>query len=600
MKRTNRLFTALILVASEIVCAASLAARTQQSPEPGQDQLAAIRSAKTVRIVVRLNPLRLAPNLPFSGVVARLVGHAGLKVVDSGADLTLNVEANVQSTYHFKYTQPEKGKPTKEVTPTGTTMRGVLRFDGANGVSLFSRPFEAFANDESPSSLYQAMNSFSLTTLESLAKVYGPRTLISALKDDELRWQASSLLKRMGAVDALIAALKDDDARTRVDAATVFMDLQDPRAVEPLIAALKDVNADVRAAVVAALSYLKDPRVIESLIPVLKDESKKVRLYVASAFERAKDPRVFEPLLAALKDPSLEVRGRVAMALASQKDPRALGALLQALRELKSNESGSPAGNQEALVVRGEVRRAINQMVEGSKDPVVVEQLAVALKDPDIDVRLAAFSALAKLEAIDHLINTSKDEDKSVRTAAVQFFGQTKDPRAVGPLITAAQDSDKEIRRIAVLGLQKFKDARSVEPLINLLKEEDPNTSAQAAYALGEIRDARAVEPLLAAMGSPNERLRSSAAEALGKVKDPRAVDQLIAALKDQSSSVRLRAAGALGEIKDQRAIEPLIPMLKDQFSRWDAAEALKKITGQDFGTDHGKWNDWWQKSKGK
>lgn len=590
---------AMAVLAALWLGSSALAIPTQQPSEPGKDQLEAIRSAKTVRIVVKVTPAKLAPNLPFKSVAEKLLSHAGLKAVESGADLTLHIEGRVESTYQFKYTQPEKGKPTSSVTPTGTTLEGLFRFERAGGPTLYSSPFKAYENDESESSLYQAMQSFSLSMLESIGKVFGPRTLVTALKDNDVRWQAITVLRRMGAVEALIAALRDEDARTRLEAAKALGEIGNPSAVEPLIAALKDVNAEVRGAAVVSLSYMKDPRVVEPLIAVLKDESKQVRLYAAGALGRAKDPRAIEPLVAALKDQAVEVRGRAAAGLGSLKDPRTLGALIQALRELKDRESSAPAEKQEVMAARNEVRSAINQLLEGTKDPAVVEQLAMALKDEDVEVRLVAVSALAKMEAFDQLATTLKDENKRVRTAAVQFFAQTKDARAVEPLIAAMQDSDNEIRRIAVLGLTRIKDARVVEPLISALKEEDPNTPMYAAYTLGELRDPRAVEPLIVALGSPNERLRSAAAEALGKIKDARAAERLIAALKDQSSPVRLRAAGALGEIKDARATEPLITMLKDPINQWDAAEALKKITGQDFGTDHGKWKQWWEKNKG-
>lgn len=48
--------------------------------------------------------------------------------------------------------------------------------------------------------------------------------------------------------------------------------------------------------------------------------------------------------------------------------------------------------------------------------------------------------------------------------------------------------------------------------------------------------------------------------------------------------------------------IETLIFVLKDKdwFVRKAAAEALRNITGQDFGQDHDRWNSWWQENKEK
>jgi HEAT repeat protein len=79
-------------------------------------------------------------------------------------------------------------------------------------------------------------------------------------------------------------------------------------------------------------------------------------------------------------------------------------------------------------------------------------------------------------------------------------------------------------------------------------------------------------------------------------------VEPLIAALRDKNANVREEVAGALRRTKDPRAIEPLIASLKDEDSdvRHNAARALKKVTGQDFGQDPEKWQEWWEENKDK
>ena len=88
----------------------------------------------------------------------------------------------------------------------------------------------------------------------------------------------------------------------------------------------------------------------------------------------------------------------------------------------------------------------------------------------------------------------------------------------------------------------------------------------------------------------------------LGELRDTRAIEALIAALKDEKGLVRSSATEALGEIKDPRAIEPLIAALRDEgwLVRQSATKALAKITGQDFGQDVIKWQEWWEKNKAK
>jgi hypothetical protein len=60
-------------------------------------------------------------------------------------------------------------------------------------------------------------------------------------------------------------------------------------------------------------------------------------------------------------------------------------------------------------------------------------------------------------------------------------------------------------------------------------------------------------------------------------------------------------AALALAKIgKFEPAVESLITALrhKDEIVRMNASEALKEITGKDFGDDPLKWQRWWDQNK--
>jgi hypothetical protein len=57
-----------------------------------------------------------------------------------------------------------------------------------------------------------------------------------------------------------------------------------------------------------------------------------------------------------------------------------------------------------------------------------------------------------------------------------------------------------------------------------------------------------------------------------------------------------------LGKLGDPRAIDPLVALLSDSSSYflWASVEALKKLTGQDFGNNPAKWQAWWEQNKRK
>ena len=78
--------------------------------------------------------------------------------------------------------------------------------------------------------------------------------------------------------------------------------------------------------------------------------------------------------------------------------------------------------------------------------------------------------------------------------------------------------------------------------------------------------------------------------------------ERFIEDLKSKYPNVRARAASSLGSTKDERAVEALIEALDDDDKtvQWNAAGALNKITGENFGIFAFKWWKWWKEEKGE
>ncbi|MCX7941864.1 MAG: HEAT repeat domain-containing protein [Dictyoglomaceae bacterium] len=143
-------------------------------------------------------------------------------------------------------------------------------------------------------------------------------------------------------------------------------------------------------------------------------------------------------------------------------------------------------------------------------------------------------------------------------------------------------------------------ELKGIYSLFPALKDRDFYVRMGAVKTLGELKDKRTLELLISVLEDRNWNVRLEAVKALGELKDKRAVEPLVSALGDDHWNVRVEAVKSLGELKDKRAVEPLISALKekDLYIRKIIAEVLHKITGQNFGEDHKKWLDWWQKSK--
>ena len=121
------------------------------------------------------------------------------------------------------------------------------------------------------------------------------------------------------------------------------------------------------------------------------------------------------------------------------------------------------------------------------------------------------------------------------------------------------------------------------------------------------------VQKEISRLASPKVQERGQAVQALGRMgaRAAPAVPALIKALPDRGkvpkkvgttratawTNVGSEAAHALTQIGPP-AVPHLIEALKDEnwLIQGRALWSLRRITGQDFGKDHQKWRQWWEK----
>jgi len=145
-------------------------------------------------------------------------------------------------------------------------------------------------------------------------------------------------------------------------------------------------------------------------------------------------------------------------------------------------------------------------------------------------------------------------------------------------------------------------DLHGLDPLVAILSERQQALRHSAAAALAQIGDPRATPHLIEVLeGTASPTFQESVIEALAAIGDPRATAPILRLLADSfDRQVRERAAEALGQIGDAAAIGPLIEAVRTDAKpvRRQAAEALWRITGQDYGTNGDRWLEWWQASR--
>ncbi len=126
------------------------------------------------------------------------------------------------------------------------------------------------------------------------------------------------------------------------------------------------------------------------------------------------------------------------------------------------------------------------------------------------------------------------------------------------------QDDDPAVRSAAARGLAHHGGPGQVPQILVALRDEDELVRIEAARALQRIHSTNAVEALIARLNASIEEskdVRAACAHALGQYPQPRVLAALAASLRDQSLSVNM-----------------------------SALEAMRYLTGQDFGLDQRAW----------
>ena len=99
--------------------------------------------------------------------------------------------------------------------------------------------------------------------------------------------------------------------------------------------------------------------------------------------------------------------------------------------------------------------------------------------------------------------------------------------------------------------------------------------------------------------GDTNASVRYAAISALGRLGEPSA-RFLVSELRNRKNDLRIRKAcvHALGGTNFAPAIGDLIEAMKESRLRSDVARALRRLSGEDFGTDQASWRRWWKRQR--
>lgn len=242
--------------------------------------------------------------------------------------------------------------------------------------------------------------------------------------------------------------------------------------------------------------------------------------------------------------------------------------------------AGEVEGDSEHVVVPDDLNdtespdapRPRRQVEQSSPERTsTIGALAEALRDPVASVREAAAQALGATRdsvAVRALIEVLRtDESAIVRRSAAWALGELSDAAAVPALSEAlTRDRDAEVRKNAASALGSIDSPQGSPALIHALERDgEVSVRLQAAESLSSIEDQSSIDALIRALDRDDDPgVRRAVIEAIDHLESPRAMPAVSRALRDANVEVRRAAAEALGSMEDRDAVPALITAARD------------------------------------
>lgn len=199
-----------------------------------------------------------------------------------------------------------------------------------------------------------------------------------------------------------------------------------------------------------------------------------------------------------------------------------------------------------------------------------IRQLRQLQHSARAELRAAAASALSEARlglAVQELALALEDPDPSVRRSAARALGEIGDPSAGPALIAALRTPELGIALEVITALGRLGVPEAVRALAEIAGSDEGPERIAALEALGAIRTPEAASAVLRvfqrALQNGQEELLEAASLAAGAQRLTEAVDGLLGLLQHVSRRVRLAAIRALGDIGDRRAVPYLAELMR-------------------------------------
>lgn len=446
------------------------------------------------------------------------------------------------------------------------------------------------------------------------------------------------------AIPALSYLVTEGNKYEQYHAAVVLAQIHHPTIVEPLQVALDDERELLRQTILEKLMPYKDPAVKPLFLRALTDASPAVQERAAACLGKLHDYSAVPELLERLQNTEapVEERHMAAGLLGNIGDPSSVPVLLQLL--------------EEEIPLRSNIVEALGSMKAREAVPALMRVMQAASGQQDFALMAKTVTALGMIgdaSALEPVMDALKTSDSDVHAAVIQAIGAIGDPAGVPVLVkeleglwweSAAhalgnidgqgavdalsrllESDDAEHSRVALDALAQSHDRSAVQPIIAHCKKAPATAQVHAITALGEIKNplcvpflitrldasvqtaaqqairdvgASAIPVLIESLNTTDDTIRGQLILLLGDLGDPIAIPALLRQLNAHGEHAS-KALAAIGPAAVPELIQALANT-DDATPRYYIIQGLAHITAHDLGTDHAKWQRWWEENAGR
>jgi len=341
--------------------------------------------------------------------------------------------------------------------------------------------------------------------------------------------------------------------------------------------ALPSAEGACERTIIYALGHVKDTGSTGALMKRAKSDDMEIRLAALYALSQIGDPGADKVLRDASE--SLEGNDRP---LVTQYYLDYAGRLAEGGETDKALEIVTRLYKTRTDPLEANVRCASLKILSEIQGVKALYDLLTAMTDENHQVRAQARTLALSYQGdqvTERLLKFYEKCSPEIRAEILLFFADLRDAKMLPTVYAALKDEEATVRKAAIQSAAALGGADAVKPLIAMLAAEDKEELDATKAALTKIQGAQVTADVAEALTNADPSIRAGAVEVLASRKASDYLEQIITASADKEESVRVASLKSLGTLGTDDTVAGLVDALISSQSESERKEAEKTIS---------------------